>query len=132
MSLATKMFVTPAILQKHSIFQHSKVSLQRNWRVRWTIINGFRLQNQKFRANITIIEFDLVWEGKYVSSFNFIDTIENFLASISPTFTCNLTPYIKLPAYERITCWSAESILMSLWIDSMKSVLSSRLVILAN
>ena len=36
-----------------------------------------------------------------------------FLASLSPTFICNLTPYIKLPAYVRTSCWSARSILMS-------------------
>ena len=35
------------------------------------------------------------------------------LTSLSPTFTCNLTPYIKLPGYVRTSCWRAKSILMS-------------------
>ena len=36
-----------------------------------------------------------------------------FLASLSPTFTRNLAPYIKLPAYVRFSWWSVKSILMS-------------------
>ena len=38
--------------------------------------------------------------------------IERFFQSVY-RFTCNLTQYIKLPAYVRTSCWSAKSILMS-------------------
>ena len=33
--------------------------------------------------------------------------------SFSPAFTSHLTPYIKLPAYVRTSCWRATSILMA-------------------
>ena len=46
--------------------------------------------------------------------------LKDFLASLSLTSACNLTPYIKLPAYVRTSCWSAKSILISVRHGFMK------------
>ena len=40
--------------------------------------------------------------------------MKDLLASLSLTFTCNLRPYIRLPAYVHTSCFTAKSILTSL------------------
>ena len=106
-------------------------------------MNDFLLLNQNISANVTIIKFELVWEEKYVTiicwryrkikiqtTFSKVslryatcllkffseqcsNALKDFLVSLSPTFSCSLTPYIKLPSYVRTSYWSAKSILMS-------------------
>ena len=53
-------------------------------------------------------------------------TARSFLANLTPIFTCNLTPYIKLPAYVCTSCSSAKRTLMSVQHGSMTSIQTGR------
>ena len=83
------------------------------WEGKYVIITWLYLRYRKIKIQTIFSKVYIRHETHFLRGF-FIcsNALKDFLASLSPTFTCNLTPYINISTNVRISCWSAKSILM--------------------